>query len=175
MFKLKSFLPIVILLYVIFLLRRSSFLEDREIEPKPIILSCSFLLSNIPSIRNPQKHSLPACFSYFSIHTTCQPIVNHYCTFFSRYDIFFFFYFTFFNYYYYYYYLLFIYLFIFFCSLILDVPCLYRQPTAKKTTLPLFHPFLPFLSVSRDPNLSLSFSHLSFSRSLSLSRFQFTP
>ena len=65
-------------------------------------------------------------------------------------------------------YYLFIYLF-FFCSLILDVPCLYRQPTAKKTTLPLFHPFLPFLSVSRDPNLSLSFSHLSFSRFLSLS------
>lgn len=25
----------------------------------------------------------PACFSYVSIHTTCQPIVNHYCTFFA--------------------------------------------------------------------------------------------
>lgn len=30
----------------------------------------------------------PACFSYVSIHTTCQPIVNHYCTFFRVYDIF---------------------------------------------------------------------------------------
>lgn len=83
--------------------------------------------------RNPQKHSLPACFFYVSIHTTCQPIVNHYCTFF-RVMIFFLLYF--FNYF-------------TFSSLILDVPCLYRQPTAKKTTSSPSSISLPSLSFAQ--------------------------
>lgn len=48
-----------------------------------------------PSQKIDKNFPLPACFSYVSIHTTCQPIVNHYCTFFRVYDIL---YFTFFNY-----------------------------------------------------------------------------
>lgn len=108
----------------------------------------------------------PACFSYVSIHTTCQPIVNHYCTFFA-FMIF--------------YTLLF--LIIFFCSLILDVPCLYHQPTAKlpiSSLPPLFLSFSPFLiQISSLSTFSLALSPLagyfplvsllSFSLPLSLS------
>lgn len=82
--KLKSFLPIMLYFYI-----NTSIVVGRwRNRAETIIPFYSF--PQHPSIRNPQKHSLPACFSYFSIHTTCQPIVNHYCTFFSRYDIFFF-------------------------------------------------------------------------------------
>lgn len=66
-----------------------------------------------------------------------QPIVNHYCTFF-RVMIFLLYFFNYF--------------FFLLSSLILDVPCLYHQPTAKN--------YLSFSFLSHSLSLSLNFSLL---------------
>lgn len=113
------------------------------------------------SSRNPQITRCQHASPIISIHTTYQPIVNHYCTFFH---VMIFFYFTFL-------------IILCFCSLILDMPCLYRQPTAKRL-LVVFPSLLFSLSFSRlfVHSISRALPHpLSPSCTIRLSRFNSLP